>query len=282
MKIAFLGYSLEKKWEEMSPIELGGMFEQCFAFDKKLRRDGYFLDAGTALQPSRTAKTLRWQKGAVVVTDGPYAETKEQLGGAGVVEARDMDEAVELVSKHPALNYGAAFELRPIDEESLSRQAASIKALRAVPAPDPHSVRFASLGYTSGWGSISEDQRTAMFKSCIAYDEARVKNGQWQSGIGLRDAQSAKTLRKNAGQLIVTDGPFAETKEQLGGIVVLAFKDLSEGLALLSKHPALPFGLTIEIRPLDEEIARRWESETSDQGSARAAGGPVTADARLR
>jgi hypothetical protein len=261
MKFAFLGYSQEN-WNAMSKADHDAMLEDCFTYDSKLIKEGHFGSEGAALQPSRTAKTLRWQKGKVIVTDGPYAETKEQLGGIAILEASDMGQAVELVSEHPALHYGATFEIRPIDEQSLQRQAASLAALRpGAPAADPQSVRFASFGYLdeNGFGSLSEDERTAMLESSIAFDEARVKSGQWQSGIGLQSARSAKTLRAKAGQVVVTDGPFAETKEFLGGIVVLALKDLNEGIATLSKHPVLPFGLAIELRPLDEQMNRRWE-----------------------
>ncbi|HEV3299076.1 MAG TPA: YciI family protein [Planctomycetaceae bacterium] len=263
MKFAFLGYSQEN-WNAMSNAEQEAMFEDCFTYDSKLIKAGHIGSEGTALQPSRTAKTLRWHKGKVIVTDGPFAETKEQLGGVGILEAVDMGHAVELVSKHPALHYGATFELRPIDEESLQRQATSLAALRpSAPAADPQSVRYASLGYLdeNGWSSISEDERAAMMESSIAFDEARVKSGQWRSGIGLKSARTAKTLRAKAGQVIVTDGPFAETKEFLGGIVVLAIKDLNECIAMLSKHPVLPFGLAIELRPIDEEMNRRWENK---------------------
>jgi hypothetical protein len=262
MKFAFLGYSQKNNWSAMSKAEQDAMFEECFAYDGKLIKEGHFGSEGMALQPSPTAKTLRWHKGKVIVTDGPFAETKEQLGGVAVLEADDMARAVELVSKHPGLHYGATFEIRPIDEESLQRQAASLAALRpSAPAADPHSARFATLGYLdeNGWGSISEDERAAMFKSCIAFDETRVKNGQWLSGIGLKSARTAKTLRAKAGQVIVTDGPFAETKEFLGGIVVLAHKDMNEGIAMLSQHPALPYGVALELRPLDEQMNRRWE-----------------------
>lgn len=100
-----------------------------------------------------------------------------------------------------------------------------------------------------------------MMKQCIAFDEARIKRGQWLSGIALQSVRSAKTVRANGGQVIVTDGPFAETKEYLGGIVVLALPDLNEAVTLLSKHPALPFGVVMEIRPMDEAIARRWEAK---------------------
>jgi hypothetical protein len=260
MKFACLGYGLEKNWEAMSKGDLDAMIEDCFTYADRLVKEGHWIDAGAALQGSQTAKTLRWQNGAVVVTDGPYAETKEQLGGVGVLEAIDMLHAVELISKHPGLHYGATFEIRQIDEQSLRRQAASIAARRtSTPALDSQRMRFASLGYTNGWVSISEEERDAMLGSCIAFDEARLKSGQWLSGIGLQGVRTAKTLRAKAGQVIVTDGPFAETKEYLGGVVVLALKDLNDGVAMLSKHPALPFGLIIEIRPIDQETQTRWE-----------------------
>jgi hypothetical protein len=262
MKFAFLGYSLEKNWDAMTKSQQDAMLEDCFTYDSKLLREGHLIGDGFPLQPSRTAKTLRWRDGAVIVTDGPFAETKEQLGGVGLLEATDMAHAVELMSKHPGLHYGAVFEIRPIDEESLKRQATAIAALRtSAPEADPQSLRFASLGYVdeNGWGTISEHDRAAMMTSCIAFDEARIKSGQWRSGIALHGARTAKTLRAKAGQVTVTDGPFAETKEHLGGIVVLTLKDLTEGVASLREHPALPFGVAIEIRAIDKETSRHWE-----------------------
>ena len=73
-------------------------------------------------------------------------------------------------------------------------------------------------------------------------------------------AFGAQDLRALTGKVIVTDGPFAETKEYLGGLVVLALPSLDDAVALLSKHPALPFGVVMEIRPNHEEISRRWEA----------------------
>ncbi|HET6326878.1 MAG TPA: YciI family protein [Planctomycetaceae bacterium] len=173
MKFAFLGYSLEKNWVAMTKSQQDAMVEDCFTYDSKLLKEGHLIGDGVPLQPSRTAKTLRWREGAVIVTDGPFVETKEQLGGVGLLEATDMAQAVELISKHPGLHYGAVFEIRPIDEESLKQQATAIAALcTSAPAADPQSPRFASLGYIdeSGWGSISEDDRAAMMSRCIAFD----------------------------------------------------------------------------------------------------------------
>lgn len=264
MKFAFLGYHLEQNWCAMSKSEQDAMVDDCFTYDSKLVKDGHMLDDGAALQPIGTAKTLRWRNGAVAVTDGPFAETKEQLGGVGALEARDMAHAVELLAKHPGLHYGSTFEIRPIDEESLKRKAESLAAIRSsTPAVDPRAPRFASMGFVNeaAWASKSQSDFDTVMKQCIAFDEARIKNGQWLNGIALQGARTAKTLRAKAGKVIVTDGPFAETKEYLGGVVVLAFKDLNEAIATLSKHPALPFGVAMEIRPIHVEISRLWEAK---------------------
>lgn len=80
MKYVCLGYMDEKKWDTLLKSEQQAMMEECFAYDDVLRKDGHFL-GGEALQSVRNAATLRWQGDKVSVTDGPYAETKEQLGG---------------------------------------------------------------------------------------------------------------------------------------------------------------------------------------------------------
>src|SRR5262249_18488440 len=103
MKFVCLGYSQEKAWASMTKKEQDAFIEKCFAYDDQLLKSGHWLDGGQALLGTQIAKTLRWKNGKVVVTDGPFAETKEQLGGFGVLEARDIDHAVELVSKHPCI-----------------------------------------------------------------------------------------------------------------------------------------------------------------------------------
>lgn len=87
------------------------MQDECFDYDDKLRANGHFT-AGEALQPPHTATTLYSRNGKVVVTDGPYAETKEQLGGILVLEARDLNHAIELMSQHPGVKAGP-WEIRP-------------------------------------------------------------------------------------------------------------------------------------------------------------------------
>jgi hypothetical protein len=112
MKYICLGYFDEKKWEAMSKSEQHTYMDECFAYDDKLRKNGHWVVGGEALQSARNAVTLRWKNGEVSVTDGPYAETKEQLGGFGAFEATDLNHAIQLMSKHPAVKSGI-IEIRP-------------------------------------------------------------------------------------------------------------------------------------------------------------------------
>ena len=112
MKFMCLGYIEPGKFENMPERERNARIDECFAYDDQLRRNGHFA-GGDGLHPPGTAVTLRFANGKVSSTDGPYAETKEQLGGVLILEARDLDHAVELMSKHPGVHMGP-FEIRPI------------------------------------------------------------------------------------------------------------------------------------------------------------------------
>jgi hypothetical protein len=111
MKFICLGYMDPKRWGTMSENEKDAFVDGCFAYDDVLRKNGHFV-GGEALQPPQNAVTLRFQKGRVSVTDGPYAETKEQLGGILILEAKDLNHAIQLMSKHPGVQ-GGPFEIRP-------------------------------------------------------------------------------------------------------------------------------------------------------------------------
>ena len=83
------------------------------AYTESLRASGAF-QAGDALQPAPTATTLRESDGRLITTDGPFAETKEALGGFYVIEARDLDEALAIAGRCPGLKYGSSIEVRPV------------------------------------------------------------------------------------------------------------------------------------------------------------------------
>jgi len=114
MKYVCLGYIDQSLWDRVPETERDTVMDGCFAYDDELRRGGHFA-GGEALQDPRNATTLRFRDGAVTVTDGPFAETKEQIGGILFLEARDLNEAIQLMSRHPGVRVGP-FEIRPVQD----------------------------------------------------------------------------------------------------------------------------------------------------------------------
>ena len=114
MKYICLVYLVEKEMSAMSKREADTCTEESLAYDEGLRRSGHLL-AAHALQPVETATTIRVRHGKVSTTDGPFAETKEQLGGFVLIEARDLNDAIQVAAKIPMGRRGT-IEVRPIME----------------------------------------------------------------------------------------------------------------------------------------------------------------------
>lgn len=121
MKFICFSYLGPKTWLSMPEAERKASMERFFAYDDQLRRNGHIL-GGEGLQGARSAATLRFQNGKVAVTDGPYAETKEQLAGFFILEARDLNQAIELMSQHPAVQ-GGPIEIRPVADPTEMNRA---------------------------------------------------------------------------------------------------------------------------------------------------------------
>ena len=115
MRYMLLIYGDEKRRETMSDPEKAAIFQQYGEFTEGIRRSGAFL-AGDPLQPTVTAVTVRSKNGKAVRTDGPFAETKEQLGGYYMVEAKNLDEAIAIAERIPSVRVGGSVEVRPIME----------------------------------------------------------------------------------------------------------------------------------------------------------------------
>ena len=113
MKYICLGYVEPGTFENMSESDRNAMLDECFGYNDELRRNGHLV-AEEQLQPATTAVTVSWTSGKVAVTDGPYAETKEHLGGIQVLEARDLNHAIALISEHPGVRWKCGtVEIRP-------------------------------------------------------------------------------------------------------------------------------------------------------------------------
>ncbi len=114
MRYALLIYNSEQDWTSQSEEESQAQFQEYMAFTKDIVDRG-ILQSGEALQPTATATTVRVRDGETLTTDGPFAETKEQLGGFYVVEAKDLDEAIEIAARIPDVRNGS-IEVRPVME----------------------------------------------------------------------------------------------------------------------------------------------------------------------
>jgi hypothetical protein len=113
MRYICLGYLEPGTFENMSESERNTTLDECFSYNGELRKNGHLVGEH-ALQPANTAVTVSWKNGKVAVTDGPYAETKEQVGGLQVLEARDLNHAIQLISQSPGLRLGCGLiEIRP-------------------------------------------------------------------------------------------------------------------------------------------------------------------------
>ena len=114
MKYICLVYLVEKDMSAMSKKEADACIEESLAYDDDLRKTGHFLVAH-ALQPVEAATTIRVRSGKLSTTDGPFAETKEQLGGFILIDARDLNEAIQVAAKIPMARHGS-IEVRPVRE----------------------------------------------------------------------------------------------------------------------------------------------------------------------
>ncbi len=125
MKYLALVFYQEKIMAEMSQPQWDELNQECMQCVERLRKQSHFID-GNALESIETATTVRVRDGNVTVTDGPFAETKEQLAGYYLLDARDMNEAIQLAAKIPPARYGGV-ELRPVRELRLSDNSAGGK-----------------------------------------------------------------------------------------------------------------------------------------------------------
>jgi hypothetical protein len=125
MRYLCLIYENEKGWEALPQSEMEAVMGEYFAFTDQIRRNGKYV-AGEALQPTQTATTVRVRNGKVSTTDGPYVETKEQLGGFYLIDAQDLNEAIQIAAKIPSARFGGV-EVRPVidfsQEEAKHQQA---------------------------------------------------------------------------------------------------------------------------------------------------------------
>jgi hypothetical protein len=112
MQYLLLIYGAEQAWATMSEAERNTLFAEYMTFTDDIKKSGHYV-GGNALQPIHTATTVRVREGKSATTDGPFAETREQLGGYYLVEAKNLDEATGIAARIPGARLGS-IEVRPV------------------------------------------------------------------------------------------------------------------------------------------------------------------------
>jgi hypothetical protein len=121
MQFLLLIYHAEVEWNKQTPAEMGVMYQDYMKFTQEIKDSGNYI-GGNPLKPVSTATTVRVRNSKRVVTDGPFADTKEQLGGYYLVEAKDLDEALSIAARIPGAR-GGSIEVRPIASMEQAAQA---------------------------------------------------------------------------------------------------------------------------------------------------------------
>jgi hypothetical protein len=204
--------------------------EEIHALNRELDAAGATKFA-CGLASASNAKTLRKQPdGKMLVTDGPYAETKEHIGGLMILEAANFHEALAWARKGASAG-GAPVEVREILSAPPSTQGPGPAApdLQKTSQRSPGGQFFVAIYHPDNYDPSVESK--AMMEEIHALNREMIAAGARKFACGLSPASNAKTLRKQPdGKVLVTDGPYTETKEHIGGFWVLEAADLDEAL----------------------------------------------------
>jgi hypothetical protein len=190
---------------------------------------------GSRVRPAADATTVKIRGGELIITDGPYAETKEQVAGYDLLECASLDEAVRWAGRHPS-SWTGAIEVRALPDRA---------PIEPLPAPGDGKIRYMMLVCTDPAVDPREFDRVEPVDPWVEETDGK---GIRLYGSELEPPGSARTVRVREKQAMVTDGPFAETKEQIAGFDVLECDDLDEAIEIARRHPMARLGL-LEVRP---------------------------------
>ncbi len=242
MKYMLLMYGTESLWteEERKDCMVG-----CLKVCDELAAQGKFI-ATAPLQSVSMAATVRVRDGRPLVTDGPFAETTEQLGGYFLLDLADLDEALEVASRLPPVAKGTA-EIRPLFPLDGTPPSQPFP----VGSSDPNGTPFMLLCYHNE-SELQEAGETAMreIKAEAAARCCQLKDaGKYLNASPLHPAATATCVRVRDGKREILDGPFAETHEVLGGFYLVLAESRDEALRIAAQQPGARLG-SMEVRQL--------------------------------
>ena len=190
---------------------------------------------GGALRPAADATTVKIRGGELIVTDGPYAETKEQIAGYDLLECASQDGALRWAARHPHTRTGAT-EVRALPDSA---------PVMPLPQPKAGKTRYLMFVCTDPAVDPREYEQMAPVEPWVDENDSQ---GIRLYGSEIDPPGRARTVRVRESGTVITDGPFAETKEQIAGFDVLECTDLDEATEVAARHPMARVGL-LEVRP---------------------------------
>ncbi len=217
-----------------TPEIASAMQEHTPAWVEEMDRRGVRL-LGNGLEGRESARTVRVRDGQTLITDGPFTDTKEFIGGLDIIEAESLDEAIEVAAKHPVSWY-FAIEVRPFRFKVEIPEGWTYEQLRYLLMPCLDGI------------PESEEVEEQLRRDLNAWIEMVDARGLRVLRAPLAPPSTATMVRVRDGETLLTDGPFVETKEYLAGIDILSCETMEEAVELAQSHPLARFHM-VEVRP---------------------------------
>jgi hypothetical protein len=227
------------------PEALGVMQRELPAWIEEMDGRGVRL-LGRELDLPQTAVTVRVRGGETLVTDGPFAETKEFVAGFDIFECASLDEAIQAAATSPVFRYHP-MEIRPFAEGLGLGEAAAAFARGDDSAGAPYLLTMWMGGTPAA--PLDDD---AVMREGEAWRQAVEARGLQVLGNALEGPDTAATIRHRDGQMLISDGPFIETKEFIAGLDVVRCTGRQQAIELAAAHPIARYH-AIEVRPFYNE-----------------------------
>ena len=238
MKYMLLIYSPENAW---TPDQWRACVATSQGICQELAAQGKLLGA-SPLHPVATASTVRVREGKSLITTGPFAETAEQLGGFYLLDVADLDEAIAIASRLPPAEKGTV-EIRPIRETDNLPPS----NLHSTPPPGMQQFMFLCYDDEQHWHDVGPAVHSVAIQEAVALTHQLAQRSQFVSAAPLFPTSMATSVRVRGEKRQITDGPFAETREVLGGYYLIFARDQAEALSFAAAHPGVYVG-AVEVR----------------------------------
>jgi hypothetical protein len=224
-----------------APEDLAVMQREIPRWIEEMDRRGVRL-FGRELDLPETAATVRVRDGETLVSDGPFAETKEFVAGFDLLECASIEEAIEVAGKSPIARFHT-LEVRPfMDGLELGEQASAFGR-----GEDGAATPYMLIMWMGGAPAAPMDDEAVMLEG-EAWRQDLEARGLQVLGNALEGPDTARTIRIRYGETLITDGPFAETKEFIAGIDVVKCTERQQAIDLAAAHPIARYH-AIEVRP---------------------------------